>query len=280
LVVQDGSETLKRIQEFKEGTGMKNLLLAGIGISIGTLFWMPAMAADMGKAAPIYKAAPKVAAFTWSGCYLGVQGGYGWGSSNTDAGSLSNRIADETPADFSSKPRGGIVGGQLGCNYQLSGNWVVGVEGEGWRSWMKETATSLAAENDTTDLHTLRAQNTWDAALSLRLGYAVDRTLFYVKGGGAYGSFQYTFVDAADFHDFDVNSSKFGWMVGGGVEYAFTDNLTARVEYDYLDFGTNSVSTFLIASERVGLFAGAPTPYNFSVSETKSIAKAGLSLKF
>jgi outer membrane immunogenic protein len=271
-------ETLKGIQGYKEGTGMKNLLLAGIGISIGTLLWMPAMAADM--RAPVYKAAPKVAAFTWSGCYLGVQGGYGWGSSNTDAGSLSNRIADETPNDYSSKPRGGIAGGQLGCNYQFSGNWVVGVEGEGWRSWMKETASTNARENDALDLHTLRAQNMWDAVLSLRLGYAVDRTLFYVKGGGAYGSFQYTFIDAADFHDFDVNSSKFGWMIGGGFEYAFTDNWTARAEYDYLDFGTNNVSTFLIASERVGLFAGAPTAYNFSVHETKSIVKAGLSFKF
>ena len=112
------------------------------------------------------------------------------------------------------------------------------------------------------------------------MGYALDHTLFYVKGGGAYGSFQYTFIDAADFHDFDVNSSKFGWMVGGGVEYAFTDNLTVRAEYDYLDFGTNKVSTFLIASEVVGLFVGGPTPYGFSVHETKSIAKAGLSLKF
>jgi len=259
---------------------MKNLLLAGIGIGIGTLFWMPAMAADMGKTLPIYKAAPKVAAFTWSGCYLGVQGGYGWGSSNTDAGSLSNRIADETRADFSSKPRGGIAGGQLGCNYQLSPNWVVGVEGEGWRSWMKDTTVSIGHEDIQPDPHSMRAQNMWDAALSLRLGVAVDRTLFYIKGGGAYGSFQYTFIDAADFHDFDVNSSKFGWILGGGIEYAFTDNLTVRAEYDYMDFGTNNVSTFLIASERVGLFAGAPTPYNFSVRETKSIAKAGLSLKF
>jgi outer membrane immunogenic protein len=268
------------IQGFEEGTGMKNLLLAGIGISIGTLFWMPAMAADMGKKAPIYKAPPKVAAFTWSGCYLGLQGGYGWGSSDNDAGSLSNPIADETRADFSSKPQGGIAGAQLGCNYQFSGNWVVGVEGEGWRSWMKDTTTHIGNEDLLPDPHTLRAQNMWDAALSLRLGYAVDHTLFYVKGGGAYGSFQYTFIDAADFHDFDVNSTKFGWLVGAGIEYAFTDYLTFRGEYDYLDFGTNNVSTFLIASERVGLFAGAPTPFSFSVHEKKSIAKAGLSLKF
>lgn len=257
---------------------MKKLLLASIGI--GTLLCMPAMAADLGKErAPILKAPPKVAVFTWTGCYLGLHGGYGWGNSNNDAGTFANPIADETRSDFSSKPLGGIAGGQLGCNYQ-SENWVVGVEGEGWRSWMKATTTAIGNEDIAPDPHSLRAQNMWDAALSLRLGAAVGRALFYVKGGGAYGSFQYTFIDAADFHDFDVNSTKFGWLFGGGIEYAFTDNLTAKVEYDYLNFGTNNVSTFLIASERNGQFAGGGRPYAFSVTETKNIVKVGLNLKF
>ena len=258
---------------------MKNLLLVGIGLSVGSLLLMPAMAADM--RAPVYKAPPKVAAFSWSGCYLGVQGGYGWGRSNTDAGSSSNRIADETPADFGGSPRGGIAGGQMGCNYQASPNWVVGIEGEGWRSWMKETASSIGNEDVLPDVHTLRAQNMWDAALSLRLGVAVDHALFYVKGGGAYGSFQYTFIDAADFHDFDVNSTKFGWLVGAGLEYAITDNWTAKVEYDYLNFGSNNVATFLIASERGGgPFGAGGAPYSFSVTETKNIVKAGFNFKF
>jgi outer membrane immunogenic protein len=259
--------------------GMKNFLLAGIGIS---MFWVPAMAADVGKEhAPIYKApAAPVVGYSWNGCYLGVHGGYGWGRSNNDAGSLSNRIADETPGDFGGAPRGGIAGGQLGCNYQFSGNWVVGVEGEGWRSWMNQVTAAIGHEDAAPDNHTLRSQNMWDAALSIRLGVAVDHALFYVKGGGAYGSFQYTFIDAADFHDFDVNSSRFGWVVGGGIEYAFTENWTAKAEFDYMDFGTNNVNTFLIASERVGLLAGVSLPYNFSVRETKSIIKAGLNFKF
>jgi outer membrane immunogenic protein len=255
---------------------MKNVLLIAAGISIGASFWMQAMAADVGK--PVYKAAPKAAAFSWSGCYLGLQGGYGWGQSNTDAASAGNRLADETPGDFSGSPRGGIAGGQLGCNYQFSGNWVVGVEAEGWRSWMKETVSEIGHEDTAPDLHTLRAQNLWEAAVSLRLGVAVDRALFYVKGGGADGSFQYTFIDAADFHDFDVNSNRFGWIVGGGIEYAITDHVTAKAEYDYLSFGNNTVNTFTIGSERAHVLGGAP--YSFSVTETKNIFKGGLNFKF
>jgi outer membrane immunogenic protein len=255
---------------------MKKFLLI-TGISIGSSFWMQAMAADLPT--QVYKAAPKVAGFSWSGCYLGVQGGYGWGHSNNDAGSLANRIADETPADFGGSPSGGIAGAQLGCNYQFNGNWVVGLEGEGWRSWMKETASHTGLEDfPVPDVHTLSAQNLWDATLSIRLGAAVGRALFYVKGGGGYGSFQYTFIDAADFHDFDVNSHKFGWIVGAGVEYAITDHWTAKVEYNYLNFGTNRVDTHTIASERFRELS--TVPYSFSVNETKNIVKGGFNFKF
>jgi opacity protein-like surface antigen len=236
------------------------------------------MAADVSKQrAPIYKAAPKVVEFSWSGCYLGVHGGYSWGSSSNDVDSLSNPIADELVADYSNSPSGGIAGGQLGCNYQSAGNWVIGIEGEGWRSWLKQTVTQ-PSEDGPAEMHTFRSQNLWDADLSLRFGYAVDHLLFYAKGGGAYGSFQYTFIDGADFHDFDVNSVKFGWIVGGGIEYAFMQNWTAKIEYDYLDFGNNHVSTFLTGNA-TGDFAGV-SPYSFSVRETKEIIKAGLNFKF
>jgi outer membrane immunogenic protein len=259
---------------------MKNLLLVGIGtcICIGPWSGSSAMAADVSKRlAPVYKAAPKVIEYTWGGCYVGVQGGYSWGRSRTDVNSSSNRIVDENPGDYSSSPRGAIAGGQLGCNYQFSGHWMIGIEGEGWRSWLKQT-TIQSSDDDPTELHTLRSQNMWDAALSLRLGYAVDHVLFYAKGGGAYGSFQYTFIDGADFHDFDVNSIKFGSIVGGGIEYAFTQNWTAKIEYDYLNFGNNRINT-IITGNAAGDTAGI-TPYRFSVKETKTIIKAGLNFKF
>jgi outer membrane immunogenic protein len=120
----------------------------------------------------------------------------------------------------------------------------------------------------------------WDAALSARLGMAVGQALFYVKGGGAYGSFQYVFIDAADFHDIDVNSPKFGWLLGGGLEYAFAQNWSAKLEYNYLNFGNNTVNTFLTGHELGPNVGVAPIPYHFNVTETKNIVKAGLNFKF
>jgi outer membrane autotransporter protein len=237
------------------------------------------------KKAPLITKAPppKVVSDPWSGCYLGVQGGYGWGTSSNDAASASNRLADETPGNFSSSPKGGIAGGQMGCNYQASPNWVVGIETEGWRSWMQDTASAIGHEDIpvTGDLHTLQAQNMWDAALSARLGFVTGQALLYVKGGGAYGSFQYTFIDSADFHDFDVNSARFGWIVGAGIEYMLTQNWSAKIEYDYLSFGNNNISTFLTSPHEGGAnITGAHTPYSFNVSETKNIVKGGFNFKF
>jgi outer membrane immunogenic protein len=257
---------------------MKSIILIGISLGLGSWPGVPAMAADVNK--PILKAAPLPVVFSWSGCYLGVHGGYSWSSSRNDVNSASNDIGDEQVGDFSTSPRGGIAGGQLGCNYQFSGNWVIGIEGEGWRSWLKETTTQPADLRGgiPEDVHSFRSQNMWDADLVLRLGYAIDHALFYVKGGGAYGSFQYTFIDGADFHDFDVNSIQFGWVVGGGIEYAFTQNWTAKIEYDYLYFGTNHVNTFITGN--LDLDIPGQAPYSFSVTEKKTILKAGLNFKF
>jgi outer membrane immunogenic protein len=243
------------------------------GVALAALVAAPAMAADLGvRPAPAYKEPPMpVASFSWNGCYVGGNIGYGWGKSSTDAGSSVNVIVDEPVADYGSSPNGVVGGGQIGCNYQ-SGSFVIGLEGEGWWSGMKATTTVVGPGEDALpDVHTLQSKNLWDADLAVRLGIASDRTLFYVKGGGAYGRFQYTFQDAADFHNFDVSTNRFGWIVGGGIEYAFLQNWTAKLEYDYLFFGTNSVSTIL---------TGPSTPYTFNVKESKSIIKAGLNYKF
>jgi opacity protein-like surface antigen len=233
-------------------------------------------------AAPLYKAppAPAAATFTWTGCYLGAQGGAGWGRSANDAASPSNRLADETPADFSSRPRGELVGGQLGCNYQF-GTWVIGIEGEGWSSNMKQTTAHIGNEDTfrvNPDIHTLEASNSWDAALSARFGIAFDRTFLYGKLGLAYGAFQYAFTDAVDNNDFNVGANQVGGILGAGVEYGITQNWTARIEYDWVNYGTNTVNTH--QTEPANFLSGTPFPYSFSVNETKSIIKAGVNFKF
>jgi len=223
---------------------------------------------------PVKALVAVVPIFTWTGCYIGAQGGYGWGKSTTDAGSALNPIADEPTGDFSSSPKGGIAGGQVGCNYQ-AGAFVIGIEGEGWWSGMRATTTISTLETSPdgppTDDHTLKAQNRADGAITGRLGFAADRVLFYGKGGVAFGSFRYTFHDAADAHNFDVSTSRDGWIVGAGIEWAFVNNWIARLEYNYLNFSSHTVNTIIATSL---------DPFAFSVKETKNIIKAGISYKF
>jgi opacity protein-like surface antigen len=269
--------------DFREGKNIESVSVnGGLRYSFDPRqFGAPVMAADAAKAAPSYKAppAPAAAAFTWTGCYLGAQGGAGWGRSVNNAASPSNRLADETPADFSSRPRGGLIGGQLGCNYQV-GTWVIGIEGEGWSSNMKQTTTHLTNEDLalSPDSHKLEASNSWDAALSARFGIAVDRMFLYGKLGLAYGEFQYAFTDAVDNHDFNVGTNQVGGIFGAGAEYGITQNWTARIEYDWVNFGTHTVNTHL--TQPSSFLSGSTNPYSFSVKETTSIIKAGVNFKF
>ena len=89
-------------------------------------------------------------------------------------------------------------------------------------------------KNSLTAIGTLRA----------RLGFAIDRTLIYATGGLAYGRVENTFADTTGVGDYASNSSwKTGWTLGGGVEYAFTNNWTAKVEALYFDLGSQTVTS-------------------------------------
>jgi opacity protein-like surface antigen len=277
--------------DFRDGKNIESVSVnGGLRYSFDPRqFGAGAMGADISKTAPLYKAppAPAAATFTWTGCYLGAQGGAGWGRSDNNVTLKSSQttfpfgpssgLADETPADFSSRPRGELFGGQLGCNYQF-GTWVIGIEGEGWSSNMKQTTLNFGTEDPTPDPHRLEASNLWDAALSARFGIAIDRAFLYGKLGLAYGEFQYAFTDATDNHDFNVGTTQVGGIFGAGAEYSITQNWSARIEYDWVNYGTNTVNTHLTIPGN--FLSGTITPYSFSVKETTSIIKAGVNFKF
>lgn len=176
-----------------------------------------AMAADL----PSRKVAPapyvtQAPIFTWTGLYVGLQAGYAW-----DRVSVDNTFA-AVPLNIS---RDGFVGGaHVGYLYQ-AGPAVFGLEGD--------------VEGTTIKNSGLRA------SLRGRLGLAMDRTLFYVTGGGALANQNYTLF--SPFTGFNTNASatKLGWTVGAGVEYAFAPNWSARVEYRYSDFGKLNVANFV-----------------------------------
>jgi outer membrane immunogenic protein len=168
-----------------------------------------AIAADLpthkSPMAPVYSAPPP--AFTWGGLYVGINGGFGYGDlSNTNFGN----------------PNGGIVGGTLGYNWQM-GQIVFGAEADFDYGFMKADNTFANGVNT--------YQTNWMTTERLRLGYAVDRALFYVTGGYAGISTQASIADAVTPFAGTQNGWRSGGVIGGGIEYAFTNNISAKAEY-------------------------------------------------
>lgn len=191
-----------------------------------------AMAADLPARLP-YKA-PYAVPFSWTGFYAGAHLGGAFAKSTwTDTGFPGGTpgVNDANPA-----PTGFVGGGQIGYNYQLD-RLVLGIEADG--SWASMKDTVGGCFQDPTELCTTKAD--WFATLTGRAGFAWDRALLYAKGGAAWGHFKYenpcpTCVST----DYFASETRSGWTAGAGIEYAFTDHWSARLEYDYLDFGTRT----------------------------------------
>ncbi|AMJ60820.1 outer membrane protein [Bosea sp. PAMC 26642] len=234
---------------------MKKYLLSGVA-ALGLIAAGSASAADLPSrkgpvAAPIY--AP---IFTWTGFYVGANAGYAWGQ--IDSTNLGV-IGGGAPGVFGfDDPDGFIGGGQVGYNYQI-GQWVIGAEADFQGSDLKAVATNpalgLRASNEINYFGTVRA----------RVGYAFDRFLPYVTGGFAYGNVKNKLT--APGFAFSDDNTQYGWTVGGGLEYAFTNNLSAKVEYLYVNLDKESYR-----------IPGATL--NTDVETKFSVVRAGLNYKF
>ncbi len=157
-----------------------------------------------------------VPVYNWGGIYFGVNGGWGFGQSDWT-------VATTPPISTGNfNVSGGLVGATLGAQWQ-SDIWVGAVEGDFDGSWIKGTTNvcvPVACET----------HNDWLSTIRLRGGIAADRVLFYVTGGGAFGDVRANVNGTAWEHE-----TKAGWTAGAGVEAAFADNWTARVEYLFVD---------------------------------------------
>ena len=192
-------------------------MLAGVGAALMGI--APVKAADLGRP-PVYRAPPPVALpFSWNGCYIGGNIGGGWGSETASAPTLAPGIS--VTGDTS----GVIGGGQVGCNYQFAPNWLIGIEGDGFAADIKgdTTATILGITG------TAHVQTDWIASVTGRLGWAVDRWLIYAKGGAAWAGDKYSADVPIFVEHIEANETRAGWTVGGGVEWAFSQNWSAKV---------------------------------------------------
>jgi outer membrane immunogenic protein len=202
---------------------VKKLMLATT--SLLSLSVISASAADL---APVYaKAAPMPpSAFSWTGCYVGVHAGGGG-------------MHDSFTGEFGA---GALAGAQGGCNYQ-TGMLVVGIEGEGWWSGIKSDF------NRTTDSEGFftneRTSNKYDYSIAGRAGVAFDRALVYLKGGWVWGRFDFYDQEGCTAGCTTVTSTASqtlnGPLIGVGVEYAFTNNWTAKVEYNYANYRSRMI---------------------------------------
>ncbi|PRH89653.1 porin family protein [Labrys okinawensis] len=169
---------------------------------------------------------PAALPFSWTGFYAGANIGYAFGGDDRVGVHYPNYIGDIGKASGK-----GILGGlQAGYNYQLD-NIVIGLEADIQGSQIKDSVTGSVAGIPGKGQSDVK----WYGTLRPRIGYAFDRFLIYATGGLAYGNIDYKLnYDGVSIKD---SSTKLGWTAGAGVEYAFTDNLSGRLEYQYVDFG-------------------------------------------
>jgi outer membrane immunogenic protein len=243
---------------------MKRFILAGFGLCAMAAV-QPAAAADMPVKAPVFKA-PVAVMDPWTGLYAGLNAGYSWGpwDSNNPAG-LANFPGSATALSSSASPHvNGVIGGvQLGYNWLLQKNWLVGVEGDFQWSGEKDSLNGTAAVTLTTPdfrfVFTGTSANDWKmkwfSTLRARTGFVTaDQWLIYATGGLAFINATYSNSTAVTAQQFtsggalvaqtnlsSANSetkTRTGFALGAGVEKKIDAKWSAKLEYLYIDGGT------------------------------------------
>jgi outer membrane immunogenic protein len=196
-------------------TVMFSALTAGTALASD----LPPPAARPPRAPAVYMPAPPV--YNWTGFYLGINGGWGFGKSDWT-------VPGATTGNFN--VNGGLVGATAGANFQA--DWaVLGIEGDFDGQWLDGKSSACLPVNCET-------KSTWLATIRGRFGYAADRVLFYLSAGGAFAN-----IEANTATTFQ-RQNKGGWTAGAGIEGAFTDHWTARIEYLFVGLqNANSFTT-------------------------------------
>lgn len=202
-----------------------------------------AFAADLGV--PLKAPPPPPPVFSWTGCYIGTNSGLGAGHTkwqdtvpdgNFDVFTTSARRAQ---TDFS----GGVAGGQVGCDLQWWGNWVVGVQGQ--FDWSDMSGVNQDQFNAP---WTMQDRVQWFASATARVGWVAstwspNNLLLYAKGGAAWAHNKLDIENSGTFIG-NPSYTQLGWTVGGGLEWAFIPNVSVFVETDFYSFN-NKTSTLL-----------------------------------
>jgi outer membrane immunogenic protein len=237
------------------------LVAAAIGLAASQ-----ASAADLPRKAPAY-IPPAPPPITWTGCYIGgnIGGAFGHASATGPGGTVS--------ADGS----GFAGGGQIGCDYQFGGGFVIG-----FRNMFDATsnnrdrtfAVTTAAGTATADFN---FHNRWFDTLTGRLGYAVTPAwLLYFQGGAVWSRIEadLTVTTPGVVATASTSDTKTGWTIGGGVEWMFAPHWSAFLEGNYMDFGSRDAT--VVTPIRTACAAGCA----FSSNATAATILVGVNYRF
>jgi len=256
------------------------------GVAVSALLAAPALAADLPARMPVKAPpAPVVAAYSWTGCYIGGNAGGIRGDSDvtlSPSGAFAGDPLNPLRTDsFSFDDTAFTGGGQIGCNWQNNA-FVLGIEADIQWSGLDESVTltrALAAPLVGTVTHSVSHSMDWWGTLRGRVGVAFGATLIYATGGLAFANLDTTastlFSAAGDLYSGSSSDTRFGWTVGGGLEWGFAQNWSIKAEYLFVDLGSESF-----------LMPNVPPPafplnsYTADIDTKFHVARIGLNYRF
>jgi outer membrane immunogenic protein len=242
----------------------RQILMAPVG-AIAVAIAGSAVAADL-RPPPVYL--PPAPIFTWTGLYTGAQIGYVWGSDPIEVD------ASDSTSFFNTQPSGVIGGFHLGYNLQIA-QYVAGIEGTVDGSSLSGTRVSDSGVS-------MGTRTDVQGSIRARLGVAFDRVLIYATGGAAFAGFTNNYEFSGPIFLAETDSrTRAGWTVGGGLEYAVTNNWSIGAEYRYSDFGhivdfpfsTLTLGTVLFSHHLTDNQVQARLSYKFSFAPAPVVAK-------
>jgi outer membrane immunogenic protein len=254
---------------------MRPKLLASTALTSSTALAVgAALAADMPLKAP-----PAIAPFSWSGCYVGLNAG----AASVNVGQQFT-VPGVIAIDNGGRQTSFIGGGQVGCNWQFDPQWVVGIEGD--VDYLNASRTGAFrfrfAGEDTTGAQSSRLR--WLTTVRAKLGYAWGRTLLYGTGGVAIGNVDSALTAVrrnaagtatAQFAG-SFSETRVGWTIGGGLEHAFTNNVSAKLEYLHFDLGSPGYNVVRV----VGPSNNLPLVWNASTRWFGDIIRVGVNVRW
>ena len=230
---------------------MKRLFLTTVAATAITATSV-AVAADLPMATrmpPPGLAPPPI--FSWTGCYLGAS--VGIGTSHTqwqDTQAVGDLDFTGTFRQPHTDGSGAAAGGQVGCDWQVSPTWVLGLQGTFHGADINSTQ-----QDQFNAQWTLRNDINWFATFTGRVGWAMNNVMIYGKGGAAWAQSKLE-VENSGVTIFNGSTTRTGWTIGTGLEWGFAPNWSAFGELNYYSFGNTSTGPFLAVADT------APEPFN------------------